>query len=242
MGGGGVPSPNPNDALPTQNSFKRDQIMKYNPMYTSPDDFKGMTQGQLDELFDGVQSTATAQRQQEGIFDSAGEAISAGEGKNWGYQAYVDDALRRGSIAKGSALTEDEATAIEKRIEKQLFRDFAPEQQALYQQIVNSPDKVAEREAVYNGLPRHIQEDIQHLYHMVMTMEVPESVQQKGAGAILNYQKGLWMQHMQDVSPNQAQLYNELFYHLQVVNTMPTASIGGPSFEVGDMDQGPLLA
>lgn len=240
--GGGVPSPNPNDALPTQNSFKRDQIIKYNPMYTSPEDFKGMTQGQLDELFEGVQKPAAAAGQQQGIFDSVGGAIDAGKGQNWGYQDYVDDALRRGSIAKGSALTEDEAIAIENRIEQQLFRDFAPEQQKLYQQIINSPDKVAEREAVYNNLPRHIQEDIQKLYHMVMTMEVPDTVRKQGPGAELNYRKQLWMQHMQTVSPNQAQLYNELFYHLQAVNTMPTASIGGPSFEVGDMDQGPLLA
>ena len=77
---------------------------------------------------------------------------------------------------------------------------------------------------------------------MVMTAEVPESLMATGPDAVLNYRKGLWMQQMQRVSPMQGQLYNELFYHLMSVNTMPTASIGGPSFEVGDMDQGPLLA
>lgn len=241
-GGGVVPSPNPNDSLPTQNSFKRDQIIKYHPMYSSPDDFKGMTQGQLDELFEDIQKPAAAQGQREGMFDSVDESIAAGNGQDWGYQDYVDDAKRRAEIAKGAGLTEDEAVAIERRVEQRLFRAFAPEQQRLYQQIIGSTDKPAEREIVFNGLPRYIQEDLQQLYHMVMTAEVPDNILKTGPDAVLNYQKGLWMQKMQEVSPMQAQLYNELFYHLQSVNTMPTASIGGPSFEVGDMDQGPLLA
>ena len=244
MGGGGIPSPNPNDALPTQNSFKRDQIMKYNPMYTSPDDFKGMTQGQLDELFEGVQSTATAQNQQEGVFNSVGDAIAAGKGQDWGFNDYVNDAQKRAQISKGKPLTQEEADAITARVEQQLFRSFAGKQLELNDYIQNAQDKNAAMQEVWIGLPRHIREDLAETFIDALNLEVDTEDAVVRENAIKNY----YLQLIQQMSPDAFQLYMTLYPYMQTLYEMPeaqadeNASIGGPSFEVGEMDQGPLIA
>lgn len=238
MGGGGIPSPNPNDAIPTQNSFKRDQIMKYNPMYSSPDDFKGMTQGQLDEAFADIQKRADAQDSQAGMYDSVDDSIAAGNGQDWGFNDYVNDAKRRAQISKGSALTQDEADAITQRIEQQLFRGFAEKQLELHDYIQNAADQGAARAEVWGQLPRYIREDLSEAYMDAMNLEVDTENPIERENAIKRY----YLQLIQQMSPDAFQLYMDLYPYMKTLYEMPSASIGGPSFEVGEMDQGPLIA
>jgi hypothetical protein len=54
--------------------------------------------------------------------------------------------------------------------------------------------------------------------------------------------KRYYLQLIQQMSPDAFQLYMDLYPYMKTLYEMPSASIGGPSFEVGEMDQGPLIA